>query len=80
MAIEVEVEIRTPAIVVEVMDGSNLTIPVVVLRVISTMGLSFPTSVKIPKIPNLGIQALILVLLARSATSLVILRLTAINA
>ena len=62
MEIEVEAVIRVPAIVVEAMDGSNLTIPVVVLRVISTMGLSSPISVKIPKIPNLGIQALILVL------------------
>jgi hypothetical protein len=80
MEIEVEVVIRIPAIMVEVMDGSNLTIPVVVLRVISTMRLYSPNSVKIPKIPNLGIQALILVLPAKSATSLVILRLTAINA
>ena len=62
MEIEVEAVIRVPAIVVEAMDGSNLTIPVVVLRVISTMGLSSPISVKIPKIPHLGIQALILVL------------------
>jgi hypothetical protein len=74
------VEIRVSTIVVEVMGGSRITIPVVVLRVISIMGMPSPISVRIPKIPNLGIQALVLVLPARSATSLDIQRFNVINA
>jgi hypothetical protein len=80
METEVEAEIRVSTIVVEVMGGSKITIPVVVLRVISIMGMPSPISVRIHKIPNLGIQALVLVLPARSATSLDIQRLIVINA
>jgi hypothetical protein len=67
----VEAEIKISTIVEKVMDDSKITIIVVVfIRVIATMGVPLPISVPVHKIPNLGIQTIVLVLPARFVTSL----------
>ncbi len=72
----VEAAIRISVIVAEVLDGPNITMVVVVfIKVIPTIIL-----VQIHQAPNLGIQIRILILPARSATSLGTPLLTAINA
>jgi hypothetical protein len=72
----VEAEIKISVIVEEAMDGSKVTMVVVVLiKVIPTIIL-----VPIHQVPNLGIQTRVLVLPTRFATSLDTPRLTVINA
>ena len=74
----VEAEIKISVIVEEAMDGSRVTMVMVV--VVLPKVIPIITSVPIHQVPNLGIQTQVLVLPARSATSLDTPRLTVINA